>query len=147
MSFYLTLPSTASKDTFPENRTNNWRTKLAETIRLPGKWEVALTELTYDHSWTELHNAVFNIFDVENLNRPIRSVPLAAKQYETLSPLLDAININLRLRLNSQNSRLAVVKHVTTKSIFSKLWIRINSSLDNTTRESFGTIYTVFDIL
>ena len=48
--FYLTLPSNSSMAYFPNNTVANFRVRLAETIVLPGQWEVALAGLHYPHT-------------------------------------------------------------------------------------------------
>jgi hypothetical protein len=52
--FYPTLPSNSSMAYFQNNTVANFRVKLAETIVLPGQWEVALTELHFPHTWNTL---------------------------------------------------------------------------------------------
>ena len=56
--FYLTLPSNSSMAYFPNNTVANFRVRLAETIVLPGQWEVALAGLHYPHTWTTLRHAI-----------------------------------------------------------------------------------------
>jgi hypothetical protein len=45
MSFYLTLPHTASRAQFPDNRIGKYTTLLAQNIELEGQWEVGLCEI------------------------------------------------------------------------------------------------------
>lgn len=49
--FYITLPSDASMDTYPNNTVAHFRTDLATPINLAGSWEVGLCEITFPHSW------------------------------------------------------------------------------------------------
>ena len=49
--FYLTLPSNASTDIFPDNKTTGYRIKLPETINLEGDWEVGVYSIIYPNSW------------------------------------------------------------------------------------------------
>ena len=39
--FYLTLPSNASTDIFPDNKMTGYCIKLPETVNLEGDWEVS----------------------------------------------------------------------------------------------------------
>ena len=55
-SFYITLPSDSSMETFSKNNAAHWATKLRSPVLLKGKWEVCLSELHYV-------NTVFNIPD------------------------------------------------------------------------------------
>ena len=52
--FYVTLPSDASMDQYPENNSANWTTKLKHPVSLRGKWEVALVEMQYLNSLSTL---------------------------------------------------------------------------------------------
>ena len=54
--FYLTLPSNASTDIFPNNKTTSYRTKLPETIDLEGEWEVSVYSIIYPNTWYTLDN-------------------------------------------------------------------------------------------
>ena len=52
--FYLTLPSNASSDVFPDNKTTSYRMKLPQTIDLEGNWEVGLYSISYPNTWYTL---------------------------------------------------------------------------------------------
>lgn len=53
--FFISLPSNVSStDYFASNSIGNYVTKLARRIKLDGKWEVALMELSYTKSWYNL---------------------------------------------------------------------------------------------
>jgi len=52
--FYVTLPSNASLNVFKNNTSSSFRVDLAQHIDLEGSWQVALTEISYPHTW---HNA------------------------------------------------------------------------------------------
>ena len=43
--FYITLPSNASADYFPENKQGSYRTKLSSALNLGEFWEVGLSEI------------------------------------------------------------------------------------------------------
>ncbi len=49
--FYITLPSNASKDYYPENKISEFRTKLKNAISLPENWEMGLCELIFPANW------------------------------------------------------------------------------------------------
>ena len=54
--FYLTLPSNASLDVFPDNKTTEYRVKLPQPIELDGNWEVGLYSISYPHTWYTLRD-------------------------------------------------------------------------------------------
>jgi len=49
--FYLTLPSNASMDLYPENTLTRYVTSLTQIISMSGQWECGLVEIQYPHSW------------------------------------------------------------------------------------------------
>ena len=48
--FYLALPSNASLDVFPDNKTTEYRVKLPQPFELDGNWEVGLYSISYPHT-------------------------------------------------------------------------------------------------
>lgn len=51
MSFYLTLPSNSSTDTFSMNTQSNYTTLLHKAINLNDKYQVGLAEISYPISY------------------------------------------------------------------------------------------------
>ena len=63
-SFYITLPSNASMDYYSKNTASCYQIRLPRTFYLKGKYEVALAEIQYPHTWetfTEEEDYRFNI--------------------------------------------------------------------------------------
>ena len=56
--FYLTLPSNASLNEFPNNKTTSYRVKLPQSIDLEGIWEVGLYSISYPNTWYTLQKGV-----------------------------------------------------------------------------------------
>ena len=56
--FYLTLPSNASLNEFPNNKTTSYRVKLPQSIDLEGVWEVGLYSISYPNTWYTLQKGV-----------------------------------------------------------------------------------------
>lgn len=54
MSIYVTLPSSSSLKHFPNNTVTHYVTKLAKPLEFQGLWEVALVEITYPHTWSNV---------------------------------------------------------------------------------------------
>ena len=52
--FYLTLPSNASLNEFPNNKMTSYRVKLPQSIDLEGVWEVSLYFISYPNTWYTL---------------------------------------------------------------------------------------------
>jgi hypothetical protein len=121
--FYLTLPSNSSLAYFPTNTVANFRVKLAETIVLPGQWEVALTELHYPHTWSTLRRGVQETFLYKIGSTPYQTVVLKETQYSSIDQLTKALNagmskeIQTKVKFNYNRSSRKVlvdVKHGTT---------------------------------
>ncbi len=121
--FYLTLPSNSSKAYFPNNTVANFRVRLAETIVLPGQWEVALAGLHYPHTWTTLRRGVQQTFLYKIGTDPYESVILKDAQYSSLQQLIKAINASIakeaqpkvKFSYNHSSRKVTVdVKHGTT---------------------------------
>ena len=55
--FYLTLPSDAGIEKYPENNASSWTTKLRNPIQMKGKWEMCLSEIQYMQSMLTLPTA------------------------------------------------------------------------------------------
>ena len=54
--FYLTLPSNASLNVFPNNKTSGHRVKLPQSVELDGNWEVGLYSIFYPNTWYTLRD-------------------------------------------------------------------------------------------
>ena len=54
--FYLTLPSNASLDVFPDNKTTEYRVQLPQSVYLEGDWETGMYSISYPHAWYTLQN-------------------------------------------------------------------------------------------
>jgi hypothetical protein len=93
--FYLTLPSNSSVAYFPNNTVENFRVKLAETIVLPGQWEVALTELHCPHTWSTLRRGVQQTFLYKIGRTPYQTVVLKETQYSSIDQPTKALNAGM----------------------------------------------------
>ena len=94
--FYLTLPSNSSMSYFPNNTVANFRVKLAETIDLPGQWEVALVELYYPHTWPTVTKGVQQTF-LYKLGADLKYQTAILKDvyYPFLEQLIKALNAGM----------------------------------------------------
>ena len=69
--------------------------KLAETIVLPGQWEVVLTELHYSHTWSTLRRGVQQTFLHKIGSNPYQTVVLKETQYSSIDQLTKALNAGM----------------------------------------------------
>jgi hypothetical protein len=54
--FYLTLPSNASLNYYPDNTASRFVAKLLERVCLEGNYEFGLSEIIYPHTWNNVYN-------------------------------------------------------------------------------------------
>jgi hypothetical protein len=96
---------------------------LAETIVLPGQWEVALTELHYPHTWSTLRRRVQQTYLYTIGSSPYQTVVLKETQYSSINQLTKALNAGMSKETQTKvkysynrSSRKVLVdlKHVTT---------------------------------
>ena len=108
---------------FQNNTVANFRVKLAETIVLPGQWEVALTELHYPHTWSTLKRGVQQTFLYKIGSSPYQTVVLKETQYSSIEQLTKALNAGMsketqtkvKFSYNRSSRKVLVdVKHDTT---------------------------------
>lgn len=89
--FYLTLPSNASLNIYPDNTLSDYTTRLFNPIQLSGRWEVGLSEIQYPHCY-------FNITDRNNSlsysesGRLTRYLKIPHGYYGSVQEVLDTIN-------------------------------------------------------
>ena len=80
--FHVTLPSDASLDCFPQNTVAHFTTKLSQTIRLEGDYEVGLAEIIYPHSWYNVDNSTRQYwFGIRSDGREIKTCHLKSGYY------------------------------------------------------------------
>ena len=65
--FYITLPSNASLDVYPNNTLTKYTVRLPRTLYLKEGYEVALAEIMYPVSWETLSRIEGYRFAVVNL--------------------------------------------------------------------------------
>jgi hypothetical protein len=92
MSFYITLPSNASMETYPDNKMSNYTTKLKSPIKLDDEWQVALVEFTYRQS-INIKLGEMIIFKDEKI---FESIDIEGYEGETLSDLFNNIETKLK---------------------------------------------------
>ena len=69
-AFYLTLPSEASMNVFPNNTLSIYITRLPRPIELMGRWEVGLVEIQYPHTWYNVSEDAYWRFIIGKLRTP-----------------------------------------------------------------------------
>jgi len=112
--FYLTLPSNTPS---LENKTSNFSVHLPSKLNLEGKWEVALVEIQYPHSWNNVFGSTANVLadnwiDVVFKNDFIATVYVPPGHYATIHDLLAGIEYG---KHNTQESLMNGYKQLRKK--------------------------------
>ena len=119
---------------FQNNTVASFRVKLAETIVLPGQWEVALTELHYPHTWSTLKRGVQQMFLYKIGSSPYQTVVLKETQYSSIDQLTKALNAGMskktqtkvKFRYNRSSPKVLIdVKHGLIRTLLLKRKLRV----------------------
>lgn len=117
-SFYVTLPSNACHDIFPDNNSTNFTITLSQPIELQGSYEVALAEIMYCNTWNNIETSEngFEIIDHSNLKDPPLYLKIATGSYESIELIVREMNavlkssrIDLMLYYSSINKRISIL--------------------------------------
>ena len=111
--FYVTLPSNSSMTYYPDNTLSDFTTKLFKPINFSGEYEVALTEISFPHSFynlTEPFNRVPYSGNGARRNNSVIIIPPGyyhnlEELFSTMYELMDDLgktNIKLTLNKNTQ---------------------------------------------
>ena len=101
--FYLTLPSNASLDVFPDNKTSSYHVQLPQTINLNGDWEVGLYSISYSNTWYTLQDRENEIYYSTDGYVFSSSVFVDCGYYTTVQDFIDAINKTFLNKLQNEN--------------------------------------------
>ena len=105
--FYVTLPSNASMDLYPENTLTRYVTSLPQRSSLSGQWECGLVEIQYPHSWYNVRsdNAWFAI--VTDSGNNIDMGKIVVGYYDRPERLIAVINRTLKEASDEKNATLS----------------------------------------
>ena len=115
--FYVTLPSNSSMDYYPDNTLSDFTTKLFKPIHLTGEWEVALTEISFPHSFYNIVEP-FNVvrYSGDGSQRNQDRVTIPPGYYNDLEELFTTMHermnslgkSNIKLVLNQNTQKVKV---------------------------------------
>jgi hypothetical protein len=103
--FYLTLPSNASLDVFPDNKTTEYRVKLPQPVELEANWEVGLYSIFYPNTWYTLRdiNEDTHFYYVEGSGWPSVAT-LKYGHYETMQDFVKNMNAALESEIGNSTT-------------------------------------------
>ena len=90
--FYLTLPSNASLNEFPNNKTTSYRVKLPQSIDLEGVWEVGLYSISYPNTWYTLQKGVNTHLFYADRTGLFQQAIMDYGYYQSMQELIKAAN-------------------------------------------------------
>ena len=121
--FYVTLPSNASSDEFPDNKMTSYRVKLQQTIDMEGNWEVGLYSISYPNTWYTLQKG----FDTHVYYAAHTGLFLGAtvdySYYTSMEDLVKAVNAAL-VASGDVNDNIKL----TYSALTGKVTVQINSN-------------------
>lgn len=158
MSFYHVLPSNVAPETYPKNVASAYTTPLGAPYNLQGKWQVALTGISYSgcvNTFIETDNIrvtkkLKTVEDLKTITRPVRiDLPQTVKTHfqianllnNTLEGILEVKHVKQPMPYVEghdyfswvgKNSELLIVLSQSLKEAF-KLWQNVISSYDTVT--------------
>lgn len=130
--FYVTLPSNASMQDFPENSVSSYFVRLEKPLRLEGKWIVGMVEMHYPNSWDNVTDGRI----IVNQKATNSAIVVFAKtgRYRTEEELIEEIRQQLsahKIENSIQFSRDKITNrcHITVKE--NDLEIKLSQNLSN----------------
>jgi len=102
MDFYAFLPSNASPEVYPDNKTSHFKIELSKRMELHGQWQAALIELHYP-------NTIAQVLEGENeitllSEGMVDSVSIKPGCYPTKADFLAAVRVALIVINNNVNA-------------------------------------------
>ena len=91
-AFYVTLPSNASMDVYPDNTAAAYKIRMPKTMYLRNKYEVALAEIQYPHTWTTFQKQEDHALWVYNNEQLLEEIRIPHAYYNSVENLVDVIN-------------------------------------------------------
>ena len=114
--FYLTLPSNASSDVFPDNKTTSYRVKLPQTIDLEGNCEVGLYSISYPNTWYTLQKGFDTHVYYADQTGLFLGATVGYGYYTSMEDLVKAVNAAL-LATGDVNDNIKLTYSALTRKV------------------------------
>ena len=89
MSFYLTLPCNSSMKYYQNNVVSDYTTKLHDSIKLEGGWEVGVSKVIFRNSIQGSIGSISFYFNDNGIDVLLQTVELACSEGDSISQVLD----------------------------------------------------------
>ena len=106
-SFTIELVSNASGELFPDNTLISFTNFLPEQVILEGRWEVAISALSYPSMYQNITEGYFMFFD-EKLSKPTSTYNLEPGLYTSITDIVEAMNTLIQERNNHKETCITV---------------------------------------
>ena len=121
-SFYLTLPSNASMDIYPDNTASTFQIRLPRTMYLKNQYEVALAEIHYSHSWSTLRENEDYYISISEGGSESIILQIPKGFYRNLNEFINTIHKEIRQTLNiSEQLPVRFEYNVITRTVTLKI--------------------------
>jgi hypothetical protein len=96
MAFYMTLPCSASKDVYPDNRIGKYTTRLARPLDLTGVWEVGLSEIILPQLRVVLkEDATYVLYKQDDAGKPVTyTQTMSKREFEGVHEIAHIMNFD-----------------------------------------------------
>ncbi len=90
-------------DYYSSNSASSYQIRMPRTFYLKGKYEVALAEIQYPHSWTTMRKEIaYSIFYRQGINGTLSILSIPEGYYKDIKDLCNTINAQLDERLEEK---------------------------------------------
>lgn len=120
-SFYITLPSNASKNYYSNNKASNYTIRMPRTFYLQGKYEVGLAEIQYPHTWPSVREDMEYFVCVRRYDGPednYRCAFIPDGYYKTVQTLCDEITRRIDEREERADKCVRFKYHEVTRRVY-----------------------------
>ena len=124
--FYITLPSDSSLSIYPDNNPCSFKTKLCTPLHLKGQWEVALSEISYTHSFYNIWDENNMVFIRDGTSRVISQFRIPEGYYKNTLQLTNAIKNGIR------STNQSILEHIDLRedNLSRKCIVRIDNNCE-----------------
>lgn len=110
--FFVVLPSNSSMTIYPDNKISSFKVQLPKPLQLDiNKWEVALSEIQYSHSWFNVRDGKNHI--IKEIENPTKDEILAIDPYANPDNWIDPVGNPFRPRKSQKKPSIAQHIYVT----------------------------------
>ena len=111
--FYIVLPSNSSSLLFPNNKISSFKVQLSNPLQLdPSKWEVALSEIQFAHTWYNVRNGKNTLKITSSDTTSVLQIPEG--HYKNIETIIEKIELKdnilkpIQIKFNDINQKVKI---------------------------------------